>query len=91
MNIHYDVYWLWYGGHTQVRLSGLQELGREEVGSKLITHRRDIKESVGSRQLERWRWDTLVLPTLSQFYLIVYPNICPSVRPSAASIMTGYL
>ena len=23
------VYWLWYGGHTQVRLSGLQELGRD--------------------------------------------------------------
>ena len=39
------VYWLWYGGHTQVRLSGLQELGREEGGSELIAHIRDIKES----------------------------------------------
>ena len=50
------VYWLWYGGHTQVRLSGLQELGREEGGSILIAHIRDIKESAGSRQLDRWRW-----------------------------------
>ena len=34
-----QVYWLWYGGHTQVRLSGLQELGREEGGgSELIAH-----------------------------------------------------
>ena len=49
------VYWLWYGGHTQVRLSGLQELGREEGGSQLIAHIRDIKESAGSRQLDRWR------------------------------------
>ena len=48
-------YWLWYGGHTQVRLSGLQELGREEGGSELIAHIRDIKESAGSRQLDRWR------------------------------------
>ena len=50
------VYWLWYGGHTQVRLSGLQELGREEGGSEIIAHIRDIKESAGSRQLDRWRW-----------------------------------
>ena len=50
------VYWLWYGGHTQVRLSDLQELGREEGGSELIAHIRDIKESAGSRQLDRWRW-----------------------------------
>ena len=49
------VYWLWYGGHTQVRLSGLHELAREEGGSKLIAHIRDIKESAGSRQLDRWR------------------------------------
>ena len=48
------VYWLWYGGHTQVRLSGLQELGMEEGGSELIAHIRDIKESAGSRQLDRW-------------------------------------
>ena len=48
------VYWLWYGGHTQVRLSGLQELGREEGGSILIAHIRDIKESAGSRQLDRY-------------------------------------
>ena len=27
------VYWLLCGGHTQVRLSGLQELAREEGGS----------------------------------------------------------
>ena len=47
------VYRLWYGGHTQVRLSGLQELGREEGGSELISHIRDIKESAGSRQLDR--------------------------------------
>ena len=32
------VYWLWYGGHTQGRLSGLQELGREEGSSQLIAH-----------------------------------------------------
>ena len=55
MNIHYDVTGLltvvW--SHTQVRLSGLQELGREEGGYKLIVHIRDIKESVGSRQLDR--------------------------------------
>ena len=50
------VYWLWYGGHTQVRLSGLQELSREEGGSELIAHIRDIKEAAGSRQLDRWRW-----------------------------------
>ena len=50
------VYWPWYGGHTQVRLFGLQELGREEGGSELIAHIRDIKESAGSRQLDRWRW-----------------------------------
>ena len=50
------VYWLWYGGHTQVRLSGLQDLGREEGGSILIAHIRDIKESAGSRKLDRWRW-----------------------------------
>ena len=37
------VYWLWYGGHTQVRLSGLQELGREEGGSELIAHIRVIQ------------------------------------------------
>ena len=43
------VYWLWYGGHTQVRLSGLQELGREEGGSELIAHIPDIKESAGSK------------------------------------------
>ena len=47
------VYWLWYGGHTQVRLSGLQELAREEGGSELIAHIHDIKESAGSRQLDR--------------------------------------
>ena len=47
--------WLWYGGHTQVKLSGQQELGREEGGSKHIAHIRDIKESAGSRQLDRWR------------------------------------
>ena len=48
--------WLWYGGHTQVKLSGQQELGREEGGSEHIAHIRDIKESAGSRQLDRWRW-----------------------------------
>ena len=47
MNIYYDV-----TGHTQVRLSGLQELGREEGGPELIAHIRDIKESAGSRQLD---------------------------------------
>ena len=49
------VYRLRCGGHTQVRLSGLQELGREEGGSELIAHIRDIQESAGSRQLDRWR------------------------------------
>ena len=34
-------------------MSGLQELGREEGGSELIAHIRDIKESAGSRQLDR--------------------------------------
>ena len=58
------VYWLWYGGHTQVRLSGLQELGREEGGSELIAHIRDIKESAGSRQLDRWRWVEYIFSTL---------------------------
>ena len=55
------VYWLWYGGHTQVRLSGLQELGGEEGGSILIAHIRDIKESAGSRLLDRWRWPAAAL------------------------------
>ena len=39
-------------GHTQVNLSGLSELDREEGGCILIAHMRDIKESVGSRQLD---------------------------------------
>ena len=44
MNIHYDVTRLLLcGGHTQVRLSGLQELAREEGGSELIAHIRDIQ------------------------------------------------
>ena len=55
MNIHYDVTGLltvvW--GVTQVRLFGLPELAREEGGSELIAHIRDIQESVGSRQLDR--------------------------------------
>ena len=56
------VYWLWCRDHTQVRLSGLQELGREEGVSELIAHIRDIKESAGSRQLDRWR--CIILRTL---------------------------
>ena len=50
------VYWLYCGGHTQVRLFGLPELAREEGGSELIAHIRDIQESANSRQLDRWRW-----------------------------------
>ena len=40
MNIHYDVTGLLtvVGGHTRVRLSGLQDLAREEGGSELIAH-----------------------------------------------------
>ena len=49
------VYWLQCGGHTQVRLSGLSKLAREEGGSVLIAHMRDIQESAGSRQLDKWR------------------------------------
>ena len=57
MNIHYDVTGLLtvvWRSHS-VRLSGLQQLGREEGGggSELIAHIRDIKESVCSRQLDR--------------------------------------
>ena len=41
-------------GHTQVNLSGLPELAREEGGHILmIAHMRDIQESAGSRQLDR--------------------------------------
>ena len=42
-------------GHTQVNLSGLSELTREEGGGGriLIAHMRDIKESVSTRQLDR--------------------------------------
>ena len=40
-------------GHTQVNLSGLSELTREEGGRILIAHMRDIKESAGTRQLDR--------------------------------------
>ena len=40
-------------GHTQVNLSGLSELAREEGGRILIAHMRDIKESAGTRQLDR--------------------------------------
>ena len=53
------VYWQQCGSHTQVRLSGLPELAREEGGGRgsvLIAHMRDIQESAGSRQLDRWRW-----------------------------------
>ena len=39
--------------HTQVILSGLSELAREEGGRVLIAHMRDIKESAVSRQLDR--------------------------------------
>ena len=37
------VYCLQCGGHTQVRLSELSELAREEGGSVLIAHVRDIQ------------------------------------------------
>ena len=40
-------------GHTQVNLSGLSELAKEEKGRILIAHMRDIQESAGSRQLDR--------------------------------------
>ena len=40
-------------GHTQVNLSGLSELARKEGGRILIAHMRDIKESAGTRQLDR--------------------------------------
>ena len=40
-------------GHTQVSLSGLSELAREEGGGILIAQMRDIKASAGSRQLDR--------------------------------------
>ena len=43
-------------GHTHVNLSGLSELAREEGGRILIAHMRDIKESAGSKQLDKWRW-----------------------------------
>ena len=51
MNIHYDV----TGSLTVVwrSHSGQIELGREEGGFELIAHIRDIKESAGSRQLDR--------------------------------------
>ena len=39
-------------GHTQVNLSGLFELAREEGGRILIAHMCDIQESAGSRQLD---------------------------------------
>ena len=55
MNIHYDVTGLLMqcGGHPQVRLFGLHELAREDGGSELKAHRRDIQKSTGSRQLDR--------------------------------------
>ena len=49
--------WLWYGGHTQVKLSGQQELGREEGGSKYIAHIRDIKESVADNWIDEDVWN----------------------------------
>ena len=42
-------------GHTQVNLSGLSELAREQGSRILIAHMRDINESVGTRQLDRRR------------------------------------
>ena len=55
MNIHYGVTGLlstvWKV--TQVSLSGSSELAREEGGRILIAHMRDMKESAGSRQLDR--------------------------------------
>ena len=61
------VYWLQCGGHTQVRLSGLSELAREEGGSVLIAHMRDIQEFASSRQLDRWKSLT---PGKDQMYLL---------------------
>ena len=40
-------------GHTQVKLSGLSELAREEGGRILIARKRDIKESASTRQRDR--------------------------------------
>ena len=40
-------------GHTQVNLSGLSELAREEGCRILIAHKCDIRESAGSRKLDR--------------------------------------
>ena len=44
-------------GHTQVNLSGLSELAREEGRRILIAHNYgDIKMFAGTRQLDWWRW-----------------------------------
>ena len=55
MNTHYDVIGLltvvWRSHSGQIVWP--QELGREEGGSELIAHIRDIQESAGSRQLDR--------------------------------------
>ena len=53
MNIHYGVTGLLTAMWTvTVILSGLSELAREKGGRVLIAHMRDIKESVGSSQLD---------------------------------------
>ena len=55
MNIHYDVTGLLtvvFRSHSVQILYGLPELAREEGGSELIAHIRDIQESAGSRQLD---------------------------------------
>ena len=43
-------------GHTQVNLSGLSELAREDGDCTLIAQMCDIQDT-GNRQLDRWRWD----------------------------------
>ena len=56
MNIHYDVTGLltvvWRSHSGQIVWPA--GVGREEGGSILIAHIRDIKESAGSRQLDRY-------------------------------------
>ena len=57
MNIHYDVTgWLtvvWRSHSGQIVWPA--GVGQGRGGSKHIAHIRDIKESAGSRQLDRWR------------------------------------
>ena len=61
MNIHYDVtglltvVWRSHSGQI-VRAAWICQGGGGGEGSELVAHIRDIQESAGSRQLDRWRW-----------------------------------